>query len=103
MTKLIVPGVRDEEPTYVCRVPVNANGDICGQLFYADEARDWQSHVGRCARANRQAIEEASHARKDPLYEAWDPEVAEHMQKVGERMIHERRLEVKPNERAGFS
>jgi hypothetical protein len=38
-----------------------------------------------------------------PVFEEWDPEVAAHLRKVGERMVAEGRLEVKPSERAGFS
>lgn len=89
------------EPSMVCRVPVNAE-DLCLQPFYPGEERAFQAHVGRCAREHRDAIEERRKRLALFREEAWDPEVAEHMRKVGERMKREGRLEVKPSERAGF-
>jgi hypothetical protein len=93
----------DEEQVLVgkCLVPG------CGQTFYRGQEDAWQKHVGWCARRNRDAIEETIaeiRARRGVLDPgAWDPEIHEHMQKVGRRMRREGRLEVKPNERAGFS
>lgn len=103
MPKLIVPGVRDDEPEFVCTVPVNADGDTCGHLFYPGEERAYQKHVGKCAREHIDVIRAASPRTRNEIFEPWDPEVAAHMEKVGKRMIEERRLEVKPSERAGFS
>jgi hypothetical protein len=88
----------------VCRVPVNDDGDLCGRLFYEDENRAFQAHTIKCVQANRAHIEALVKARTlDGLLVPWDPEVAEHMRKVGETMKREGRWEVKPNERAGFS
>ncbi len=78
----------------------------CGQVFHRGQEDLWQKHVGWCARRNRDALEESiAEIRErrgvlDP--DAWDPEIHEHMQKVGRRMRREGRLTVKPNERAGF-
>jgi hypothetical protein len=77
-----------------------------GQPFYRGQEDLWQKHVGWCARRNRDEIEAAIQERKDrlPVFQrdAWDPEVRDHMDKVGERMKREGRLVVKPSERAGF-
>lgn len=73
----------------------------CGARFYAGQELAWQKHVGRCARANLDRIHAVM--EKPPLMDDFDPEVSKHMRGVGERMLEERRLEVKPNERAGFS
>jgi hypothetical protein len=78
----------------------------CGQTFYRGQEDEWQKHVGWCARKNMDAIRETVadiRERRGPLDPAaWDPEIHEHMQKVGRRMRREGRLVVKPNERAGF-
>jgi hypothetical protein len=105
MTRLFVPGAtRDEqEPKFVCRVPVNDDGELCGRLFYEDENRAFQLHATKCAAANRSHIEALSKARTlDGLLSPWDPEVDEHMRKVGRQMRKEGRWTVNPNERAGF-
>lgn len=75
---------------------------LCGQEFSAAQMLDYETHVGDCARAHAQEIHEMSEERRKSVFEPWDPEVADHMHKVGERMKQERRLEVKPSERAGF-
>ena len=90
----------------VCRVPVGPDeDDICGELFYPGEERKWAKHCGECAAQHRDVIEQQSPRNRLPIFDenAWDPEVAEHMRKVGERMKAEGRLEVLPSERAGFS
>lgn len=102
-TRLWLPGQPDpDRRMHVCRVIVEP-GKTCGQVFYDPEA--WQRHVGRCARAHMDEIRAESLRRRMPVFdeENWDPEVAEHMRKVGARMKEEGRLEVKPHERAGFS
>ena len=98
---LMVPHGYDDGPLVgKCTVPG------CGQVFYAGQEDEWQKHVGWCARKNRDVIEEMIAARKKQMAvfqpETWDPEIREHMDKVGKRMIAEGRLTVKPNERAGF-
>lgn len=78
---------------------------LCGERFEeAHRAHEFQRHVNACARRNMDEIQaEVERRRKSVFHEdAWDPEVAAHMRKVGERMIEEGRLEVKPSERAGF-
>ena len=91
------------EPTMVCRVPTG-DGEVCGKAFYPGEERKWQRHVGECAARHRDKIETQSPRTRLPIFsdEAWDPEISAHMRKVGDRMIREGRLEVRPNERAGF-
>lgn len=102
---IIVPrGYESEnapEPTMVCRVPINEE-DLCLKGFYPGEERAFQRHVGICARQHRDAIEERRKRLAIFHEDAWDPEIAAHMRKVGERMKREGRLVVKPNERAGL-
>jgi hypothetical protein len=47
----------------------------------------------------------AEHKKRMAVFDddSWDPEIRQHMDKVGERMKREGRLVVRPNERAGFS
>jgi hypothetical protein len=91
-----------DERLMVCRV-VTGPGEICGMTFTRPDV--WQRHVGRCARAHMDEIRAESLRARMPVFdeESWDPEVSEHMAKVGARMKAEGRLEVKPSERAGFS
>jgi hypothetical protein len=105
MTRLFVPGAtRDEqEPKFVCRVPVNDDGDLCGRLFYEDENRAYQAHSVKCSQSNMAHIRKLSEDRTlGGLLSPWDPEVDAHMRKVGETMRKEGRWTVNPNERAGF-
>jgi hypothetical protein len=100
---LIIPGARNDVPEFRCTVPVNAEGDTCGQLFYESEAAAYQRHTARCAQQHMDVIRALSSQRtQDGLFEPWDPEIAAHMAKVGERMKREGRLVVHPSERAGF-
>lgn len=79
--------------------------DICGVPFFSD--RDARVHMGTPGHAEAvQAELTAERRRRDRLaflHEDLDPEVTEHMRKVGKRMLEEGRMVVKPNERAGFS
>jgi hypothetical protein len=94
MSVLWVPRQYAERPL-ACTVPG------CEVRFYADQKDAWQRHVGNCARANMDRIKAAT---KLPAFmEDYDPEISQHMRGVGERMIEEGRLEIKANERAGFS
>lgn len=87
------------------RVPFRCT--LCGARFTKSQAELYERHVGDCARKNIDEIRaNAPSARRagtpfDP--NNWDPEVERHMLAVGRRMIAERRLEVKPHERAGDS
>lgn len=91
MTHIWVPQDTSRTPAYRC--------NICGTRFYDGEQRQWQKHVGDCARANLDDLK----LLNKPIFEDPDPEVTVHLRKVGRRMIAEGRLEVKPEERAGFS
>jgi hypothetical protein len=64
----------------------------------AQALRNARKHAELANEARTERLEE-----RMPVFDEWDPEVAAHMRKVGERMLEERRLEVKPSERAGFS
>lgn len=89
----------------VCRVLVDAQTErVCGRLFEPGEERAFQKHVGDCAREHIDQIRAGSPRAKMPVLDPneWDPEIEEHMRKVGRRMIREGRLEVRKNERAGF-
>lgn len=83
--------------------PVVYHCTVCGWGFTGNEQREWQRHVGECARKNMDEIRAKSKQMAVFDEENWDPEVAAHMRKVGQRMLKEGRLEVKPEERAGFS
>jgi hypothetical protein len=86
------------------RDPIGFCG-LCETPFYSD--RDVRTHMATIQhRESVQAAIEAEQARKKRLaliYESTDPEVEEHLLKVGKRMLAEGRWVVKPNERAGFS
>lgn len=110
LTVLVPRGYESEtppEPVAVCRIPVGPEGELCGQPFYAHEhnwERKWREHMRECVERNRDAIHAQSPRTKLPMFDEanWDPEVAAHMKKVGERMIREGRMEVHKSERAGF-
>jgi len=109
MSTLHVPRGYESDPENapvlvgVCLVP---GCDREGAPFYRGQEDQWQQHTGWCARRHRDEIAEAIQERKDAnaifQRDAWDPELRDHMDKVGKRMIEEGRLVVKPNERAGF-
>lgn len=82
--------------------------NFCGARFERNgEEVAWQRHTVACARKHIDDIRAMapSEVKKGSIWdeESWDPEIAEHMQKLGLRMREEGRLEVKPHERAGFS
>lgn len=91
------------EPTMVCRVPVGP-GETCLTTFWPGEERQFTEHVTRCAKAHEAEIYEQSPRNRLAIFneESWDPEVAAHMKKVGERMLKEGRFVVHKHERAGF-
>lgn len=97
MATIYVPRGHDAERKFLCRV--------CGSEFTRQTA--WEYHVGRCARHNLDELQEERQrflARANALGTAEhpDPELEEHMRKVGDRMLREGRLTVEPHERAGF-
>lgn len=78
---------------------------LCDATFYRGQEQAWQEHVGECARSQLDEIRhQREQERKTSIFneDNWDPELAAHMKKVGERMLREGRLVMKPNERAGF-
>lgn len=75
----------------------------CGAVFHEGEEAAWQAHVGPCARRNLDRIHSVMKGRHLPAFDDFDPEVSEHLRRVGERMLREGRMEVKPNEAAGHS
>jgi hypothetical protein len=94
---LIVP--RDVDPVGGCV--------LCEQVFYTE--RDARRHFEQNARRHLELAREAAAMvdrrpieERIPILAPWDPEVAEHMRKVGARMLRERRLTVRKSERAGF-
>lgn len=93
-----------EEPTMVCNVIVDYDGNLCGQTFVDGEERQWQKHCGTCAQANIEHIKAASMRERMPMFDpaSWDPEMDAYMLDVGRRMREEGRWTVKKSERAGF-
>lgn len=91
---------------HVCRVLVNATtGEICGQVFELERQGDYDRHRTGCAAEHINEIRAGSPRARMPIFDPanWDPEVDAHMRQLGEKMRKERRLVVKPSERAGFS
>jgi hypothetical protein len=107
--RLILPGEKSRRSNLQILVPrdhstVVGRCDLCELVFY-DEA-EARRHFERNARKHAEMANEMRQERLEermPVFEEWDPEVAAHLRKVGERMKREGRLEVRPDERAGFS
>jgi hypothetical protein len=106
--RLILPGEKPRKSDLQIVVPrgyetIVGQCSLCELVFYdEDEAR---RHFERNARKHAEMANEMRTQRLEermPVFEEWDPEVAAHLRKVGERMVAEGRLEVKPSERAGF-
>lgn len=110
MSRLVLPGGRSARRPVTVVVPHDwdrrATGfcGVCEVPFYSD--RDMRAHlrsgshrdaIDEVMRARRQRAEKLAIFNTDP-----DPEVAEHMKRVGEAMLREGRMVVKKNERAGF-
>jgi ABC-type histidine transport system ATPase subunit len=82
---------------------------ICETPFYTEKGM--RAHLRSGGHAAQVEIERAAQQEKrerlaifyDPESTGSDPEIAEHLKKVGQRMLKEGRWEVKRNERAGFS
>lgn len=95
----------EDEGGHICRVVVDAaSEEICGTVFAADRERDYLRHLRKCVSDHRDEIRAASPRTRMPILDPnqWDVEIDAHMREVGQRMIREGRLEVKPSERAGF-
>jgi hypothetical protein len=98
---IFVPRGHEREPTMVCTVPVNAEGDTCGHPFFPGEESAYERHVGKCFAEHRDAAHAASVRTRVPIMdeESWDPEWAAHQREVGRRMLAEGRLVPHPHER----
>jgi hypothetical protein len=109
MRRVILPGEKPRRSNLQIIVP-RGHAEVVGQcslceLVFYDQA-EARRHFERNARKHAELANEMRTERLEermPVFDEWDPEVAEHMRKVGKRMLEERRLEVKPNEKAGFS
>jgi hypothetical protein len=109
--RVILPGEKPRRSNLQILVPRDyATGEVVGrcdlcELVFYDQA-EARRHFERNARKHAELANEMRTERLEermPVFEDWDPEISEHMRKVGERMVRERRLEVRPSERAGFS
>lgn len=78
--------------------------DVCEVPFFTD--RDVRQHMGSPEHEDgvqrAREAEQRSRALLAFMHEDPDPEITEHMRKVGERMRREGRWVVHPNEKAGF-
>jgi hypothetical protein len=109
MGRVILPGEEPRKGPLQILVPrgnetIVGHCSLCELVFYDEDAA--RRHFERNARKHAELANEARQERLEermPVFEEWDPEVAAHLRKVGERMVREGRLEVKPSERAGFS
>jgi len=95
---IVPPEYADRRPAFAC--------NVCGSQFPNEQRAVYERHVGECARAHEAeilAMRPSVRLKGGPFDpESWDPEAEAHMRKVGERMLREGRMEVKPAERAGF-
>lgn len=73
--------------------------NVCGEGYADSEKLIWQQHVGNCARRNIDEIRAKSPQGTIWDDREWSPEATKHVRKVGERMLKEGRLEMKPEER----
>lgn len=107
LTVLVPKGYEDEgfAAPFYCRVPLDMEFTPCMTPLMTP--REYERHVVRCTRGHMDIIMALRPSQRNPLFApgdtAWDPEIRAHMDKVGERMLREGRLEVRPHERAGFS
>lgn len=81
--------------------------NFCGARFERKgEEAAWEQHTARCGQKHLDDIRAMapSEVNRGTIWDenSWDPEVAEHMRKVGRRMRAEGRLETHPSERAGL-
>lgn len=77
---------RDREVISICRVPVNAEGRVCGKRFYTGEEKAAEVHTVRCARRHTDAIMAFRERSHPSIMKPWDPEyaawLAQHKQAV---------------------
>jgi hypothetical protein len=108
--RVLLPGEREGRSPVIYvpkgyedgQVPPKGKCNVCGTLFFPgdDEVAHFRAHV----KHDMDEIQSHKIQNRMPIFDeaSWDPEIAAHMKKVGERMLREGRLEVKKNERAGF-
>lgn len=76
----------------------------CGARFGPGQEEEWQRHMRPCYLQHEGEVRAEREERKKRLAifqeESWDPELARHFRKVGDRMLREGRLTMHPNERA---
>lgn len=92
---IYVPRGHEDPPRFLCR--------ICQTGLHSP--REYEQHVVACSQRHMNEIlaaREEEKRRNGVSFGHPDPELEEHMRRVGERMRREGRLIVKPNERAGF-
>jgi hypothetical protein len=88
--------VLSREPTGWC--------DLCGVPVYStrDLIAHFQTANHRLAYATALADRHDVKTRLRLFHEPQDPEIEEHMKRVGKRMLQEGRWTVHPSEKAGF-
>lgn len=111
MSDLILPGATARGDLTILvpqgyERPATGECFLCGEMFAPGD--NVVAHMKKCVTDAGHDHRQDHEDRKERLAifydrEAWDPEVEDHLRKVGQRMLKEGRWEVKPNERAGFS
>jgi hypothetical protein len=71
--------------------------NLCGEEF--DRYRDMERHTVDCARVHLDELRAVGRARARDLFAPWNPDAEAHLARVGERMLREGRLTMRPNER----
>lgn len=110
--KLIIPGQPSPQDRLTIYVPRGAErrktGEcyLCGAEFAPGD--DVVAHMRSCVNGAGEDVRAERYDKVSRLEifldpNAWDPEVDEHLRRVGRRMLAEGRMELKPSERAGFS
>ena len=98
---IYVPGKYADRPAvdWVCRVPVNGDGDVCGAVFASEVSL--VRHLRECTARHEDLIASGSIEKRIPILasDQWSPEAEKHLERVGERMLAEGRWHLKPNER----
>lgn len=103
--QIYVPSGHEVEPPQVTGVC-----HACGARFEEKGQEDaWQRHTVRCGKRNLDEIRAAGPRERNrgTIFDEttsdspWDPEIAEHLQTVGRRMLREGRMEMLKSERVG--
>lgn len=87
--------------------PLKCNSPGCLQTFRVSEASLWQRHCVECGVRHLDEIRAIAPSVRDKgtIWDEnqWDPEIAAHMRRVGERMLKDGDFEVHKHEQAGHS